>query len=326
MIPANIKSLFVFVSYLHSNKKQYKQEYLPLIDEVLELGAKRSELNPRLSYKDKLDYDIIQKEIGEKFQFVYSGLVLPILDYLRKLELWDGDDSFHSVYNKLSRSILEMKREFTKTDVKTVQKNVRKYIDFRSETKSEFLSLAFLFEELDELIKELADFFVESPENLFLTFQKDTVIVNSFKEAILKINSSNVKVVLPINNLSHNSDDELKENIENKRDTGDNMGKANLTIKQIALIHAFEWEQITRTNAKRIVESYGYTSGEKLFQWYTFFSESLNRKAKPNPCTAKTLKNKIKLFESIIPLLSTKASGRALDEVKILRTIYDREF
>ena len=99
-----------------------------------------------------------------------------------------------------------------------------------------------------------------------------------------------------------------------------------LSINQIALKYAYEGLQITRENGNKIANKYGHNSGEKLFQRFTYFSSSANRKGKPDLCTPKKLDNKIKLIESIIDLLPIDKQGRAKDEVLILKTIYDAEY
>jgi len=99
----------------------------------------------------------------------------------------------------------------------------------------------------------------------------------------------------------------------------------NLSINQIALKCVYNGPQITRENCNEEVKKYGHTSGEKLFQRFTFYSSSTNRKAKPSSCTPKKLKNKIELFESVIPLLSKDKQAKALDEVKILNTFFKTE-
>lgn len=104
---------------------------------------------------------------------------------------------------------------------------------------------------------------------------------------------------------------------------------SGLQIKQIALIHVYENLNITRKNADVVAQRYNYAaknSGEKLFQEYTVYCSPLNRKGKPTPCTPKKLRNKIELFKSIVEYLSDRAKPRALDEIKILETIYESEF
>ena len=102
--------------------------------------------------------------------------------------------------------------------------------------------------------------------------------------------------------------------------------KPELKIDQIALKYAYEGLQITRENGNEIAKEYGHNSGEKLFQRFTYFSSSANRKGKPNLCTPKKLDNKIKLIESIIELLPTDKQERARDEVSILKKIYEAEY
>ena len=99
-----------------------------------------------------------------------------------------------------------------------------------------------------------------------------------------------------------------------------------LKVPQIALIHVYEGSQITRENAGEIAAKHGYTSknsGEGLFQDYTNYCSTANRKGKPTPCTPKKLKNKIELFESVVNYLSDINKQRAIDEINILKTIFE---
>jgi hypothetical protein len=104
---------------------------------------------------------------------------------------------------------------------------------------------------------------------------------------------------------------------------------ANLKVKQIALIHFYEGKQITRENAGEIAAKHGYiakNSGEGLFQDYSRYCSTANRKGKPTPCTSKTLMNKIELFESVINHLSDNKKQRAIDEINILKAFYENEY
>ena len=106
----------------------------------------------------------------------------------------------------------------------------------------------------------------------------------------------------------------------------DTKQQPKLKIKQIALKYFYEGLQITRENGNEIAKKYGHTSGEKLFQQFTFYSSTTNRKAKPDLCTAKKLKNKIELIESVIELLPLEKQARAKDEVSILNKLYEAEY
>jgi len=99
-----------------------------------------------------------------------------------------------------------------------------------------------------------------------------------------------------------------------------------LKISQIAIIHVYNGIQITRENGIEIAKKYNWNSGEKLFHKFTYYSSAANRKGKPTPCTPKKLKNKIELFESVIPHLNDTAKKRANDEIQILKSILESEY
>jgi len=102
-----------------------------------------------------------------------------------------------------------------------------------------------------------------------------------------------------------------------------------LKVKQIAIIHVYEGLQITRENAGEIAAKHGYTaknSGEGLFQDYTYFCSTANRKGIPTEYSSKKLKNKIELFESVVNHLSDNNKQRAIDEIKILKTLLENEY
>lgn len=104
------------------------------------------------------------------------------------------------------------------------------------------------------------------------------------------------------------------------------MNSERLKIDQIALIYFYNGKQITRKNGNEIAKQYNHNSGEKLFQRYTYYSSTSNRKGKPTPCTPKKLKNKIELFENIVPYLTGTSIQRANDEIQILKTIFENEY
>lgn len=98
------------------------------------------------------------------------------------------------------------------------------------------------------------------------------------------------------------------------------------TMNEIALKFVYEGKTITRDNGNTIAQQYGYNSGEKLFQRFTFYSSTANRKGKPINCTQKKLLNKIELFEKVIETLSDEHKKRAIDEVNILNQIMSSEY
>lgn len=99
-----------------------------------------------------------------------------------------------------------------------------------------------------------------------------------------------------------------------------------LTQTQIALKSVYEGLTITRENASEIAIKYGQQSGQRLYQKFCYYQSLTNRKAKPDPPNKKKFQNKINLFESVIELLENPYKQRAIDELKILKTIFENEF
>lgn len=99
-----------------------------------------------------------------------------------------------------------------------------------------------------------------------------------------------------------------------------------LTINQIALKYVYSGNQVTRKNSDAIIVQYGHKSGEKLFHRFTFYSSAANRKGIPHPCTAKKLKNKIDLLESVIELVPADKQTKINVEVSGLKRILEAEY
>jgi hypothetical protein len=128
------------------------------------------------------------------------------------------------------------------------------------------------------------------------------------------------KYILAHNKVIFKSIHSLLETLQTKDEN------KSLSVKQVALIHSFENWPITRENSTEIAKKYGYKSGEGLYQDYNLFHNTLRRRAIPDNPTKTLMKNKITLFESVLPHLSNLAMARALDEINILKTQYSSEF
>jgi hypothetical protein len=102
--------------------------------------------------------------------------------------------------------------------------------------------------------------------------------------------------------------------------------KQRLSMNQIALKYVYEGSQITRLKGDEIAKEYGYKSGEKLFQKFTYYSSTANRKGKPNPFTIRRLQNKINLLESVTPLLSIEKQSKVMDEVSTLKATLEFDY
>jgi hypothetical protein len=105
-----------------------------------------------------------------------------------------------------------------------------------------------------------------------------------------------------------------------------NTQKPALTMNQIALKYVYKGWQITRDSGNQIAKEHNHSSGEKLFQKFTHYSSTANRKGKPHPFTMRKLENKIKLFESVVLLLSKENQSKAKDEVSTLKTLLESDY
>ncbi|NQY28292.1 MAG: hypothetical protein HRT69_02360 [Flavobacteriaceae bacterium] len=132
----------------------------------------------------------------------------------------------------------------------------------------------------------------------------------------------------------------LEISIRNKKENTDSIKKVvkeyqlqnnieitrKLTIREVALIHFYKEEQVTRSNADGLALKYEHNSGEKLFQKYIYYSSRANRVGRTSPFTKKKMENKIQRFENVIKKLPDSNKPMALDELKLLKAIYDNEF
>lgn len=200
MIPQKIQALFDFIDFLDVNKKEYTEKYIPLCNELRELDKKRSILKPKENYKDKQSYECIQKEIKEKFEPITENIYKPVTSKLRELRIWSGDDSYTSIWNNNVSEIEDFKRNFTHKELEQVFHYKQKYLQLRTETNDNFLCLSFVFSNLDEIYKALFDFFKDTQENEFDSFETKTIEVKDFFEIAKNIKENtgkNVKYSIP---------------------------------------------------------------------------------------------------------------------------------
>jgi hypothetical protein len=185
MTPQKIQTLFDFIDYLDNNKKEYIDRYIPLCNEIENLLAQKSNLNPNENYKDKQKFNNLQNQINEKSPPHTSNIFTPISNKLIELGIWSGDNAYASIWNNNISAINDFKENFTSDDVARVMLYKQKYLNFRAETKSDFLGLGFIFNSLDEIFKDLFSFFKDTNENEFDSFETKTIKVNSLKEVAI---------------------------------------------------------------------------------------------------------------------------------------------
>jgi hypothetical protein len=218
MIPKEIEAIFIFIDFLDNNKEEYINKYIPLCNELRDLDVKRNSLHPNANYKDKQEYDKVQSQIELKFKPVYENVYTPIANKLQELGIWSGDDTYSSIHNNNISAISELQRNFTDEDVEQIMHYKQKYLQFRNDTNSDFLCLSFVFQSLDEILKDFFDFFKDTNENEFKNFEAKTIEVkniNELAENISNKRNENVKYSIPIDTVLGKKQEEIKPKIEN---------------------------------------------------------------------------------------------------------------
>lgn len=194
MITDKIKALFQFIEYLYSNIENFNQ-YNDLIEEVELLDKERKKVSPQSNYKDKLKYDEVQVKIKDKFIIIKDNIIIPITSKATELNIYDFQNNNTS--SEVHTDIHKLKENFSNEDLQEIFNHKNKYLEYRTETKGEgYFELGFFFNDFDEVLKGLFDYFKETEHNEFEAFETKTIRVNSIQEtAILsseQFNKSNI--------------------------------------------------------------------------------------------------------------------------------------
>lgn len=85
-------------------------------------------------------------------------------------------------------------------------------------------------------------------------------------------------------------------------------------MKEIAYLHFYNNEPISKDNKNEVALKYGWASGHSLIQDYNDTIKRLDTK----DISRTVLKNRIEIIKEIIPYLKTEKQGRPKDELTIL--------
>jgi hypothetical protein len=166
MISENIKNLFQFIEYLNSNIDNFKQ-FEELLVHLRRLDNERNDLKPENNFADKIKYDELQSEIGEKFEIIQGCIINPIISKAKELNVCDKNNYFE--FNGFDSEINQLKKNFTKDDLTSIEIVINKYIGFRERTNREtFLGLGIFFTDLDQFFKKMFNFFKIEEDNEFI--------------------------------------------------------------------------------------------------------------------------------------------------------------
>jgi hypothetical protein len=199
MLTERIDAIFQFIDYLHSNIEGFKQ-FDTVMEELYFLLQKRNKLSPRKNFADKLEYDNVQADLEQKADVITKNITQVISAKALELNICDLNRT-ETLWNWNISEIHKLRENFTRGDVPTILLYKTKYFEFRIRTKHTYFYDIF-FSDLDEILKELFDFFKEGTENEFEVFETKTIHVNSIREAVEQFQNGATKFSLPIDFLN----------------------------------------------------------------------------------------------------------------------------
>ncbi|WP_242093604.1 hypothetical protein [Aestuariivivens sediminicola] len=188
--------MFQFIEFLHSNIENFNQ-YNGLIKELEQLDKKRNELKPEQNYKDKLQYSQVLAQIEIKFKTLQDNTANLIKGKVMELNVCSFDNEPKYSFNGIETEIQQLKKSFSKKDLPEIFKHKRQYLEYRSQTHGTFLSLQFFFDDLDKIAKRLFDYFKDTDQNEFESFETKAIRVDSVADAIKGFKQGQSKFSLP---------------------------------------------------------------------------------------------------------------------------------
>ena len=115
------------------------------------MNDERGKLKPNNNYNDKIAYDKIQNVIKVKLEPLTEFVHKPVLNKLKELGIWAGEKEYSSIWNNNIEAVSNFRENFSKEDIADVMCFKLKYINFRTQTNSNFLGLQFILGNLDEI-------------------------------------------------------------------------------------------------------------------------------------------------------------------------------
>lgn len=211
MISSKVQSMFDFIDFLKGLEDRLVK-LLPVCAELDEIEDARDKLNPDKNYRDKLLFDSHTSQRNLLFDELLNNVYKPISEKLLELELWSGDKSYSSIWNVNFPAIVDMRQHFTLDDAKLIIEYKNKYLDFRMRANSNFYCVGMLFHDVDQLFKELFDFFKDSEVNEFEGLEPTVMNFEDFEQALELIRNKkkrNIVFKLPNDYLIKSDDKQI---------------------------------------------------------------------------------------------------------------------
>tara|TARA_R110002167_G_scaffold312948_4_gene518641 strand:- start:5652 stop:6944 length:1293 start_codon:yes stop_codon:yes gene_type:complete len=182
MISDKLNAVFQFVDFLHFNIDKFKS-YIPTVEECLNISNEMETLNPNENFNDKIKYRKLTKVRNETFQNVFNNVTESITGKAEKLGIYqrtNTDFEFNWGYNEIQ----ELKDNASENDLSFILSHKDKYLEFKNQVNSNFLSLAFFFSKLHEYLKEIFVFFDQDAAVKFDSLKQEEIRENNITEAV----------------------------------------------------------------------------------------------------------------------------------------------
>jgi hypothetical protein len=193
MINKRVQALFDFIDYLNLNKDFFKSKVVEF-KKLEQLKVERDNFNPDKTFKERIEYNKLDKILKETFDKLNEDVITPFFAKVNDTNICDYN-KLETLYNWNISEINDLKVNFTDNDIPVILEYKEKYLNFRRETNYHFFH-SFFFNDLDEILKILFDFFKETQINEFESFETKTIKADDLNELVnfLQIGRSKVSI------------------------------------------------------------------------------------------------------------------------------------
>jgi len=201
MIPPRLQRLFDFIDYLHFNKDVFRK-FNTTCDEIMDLSEKQRNINPDEYHEDKLQYEKLQTEKENLFKEIDRFVLTPLNIKANQLDIWTLNSP---IVAEFQNEVHSLKKQFNLEEIKQIRSYIEKYIDYRKDTKTDYLNQS-RFSTLDKTVKALFDYFKENRIEKF-------VFVHHYREKPIQPSRKLQKEKTRLNqSQSTDADEEVKQN------------------------------------------------------------------------------------------------------------------
>ena len=193
-----IKALFKFIEFLHSNIQNFNQ-YDEVISDWVYSADQMNNKNHNKNNTEKLKSNDIEENYKCKLIILEKNIQEPIHSKATELNICDINKE-DTIWDWNIPEITNLKENlskenFRKKDLQEILEHKRKYIEFRTKTNfNEFLMI--FFRTLDAILTELFDFFIDPDQNEFVAFEMKGEQARSFSESIQRFEPGQTKLTV----------------------------------------------------------------------------------------------------------------------------------